>query len=134
MCKNTVRWLYRVDQDFSWRSPFPQTKGWEFRDRAGNTWLRLTRDGGITVMRAYAWDGCTPKVCILDILLGTPDGAVDSSTGRPKTYYASLVHDALCQFLAVRSAIVATINLLAPVRRDNQGFVFAGPKLKWLTP
>lgn len=28
-----------------------------------------------------------------------PDGVVHAGTGRPKTYYASLVHDALYQFL-----------------------------------
>ena len=49
----------------------------------------------------YAWDGCTPKFCLLDVLLGVPDGAVDSRTGKVKTYYASLVHDALYQFLDV---------------------------------
>src|SRR3989441_12713724 len=59
----------------------------------------LRRQGTITVAARSAWDGCTPKFCIPDILLGTPDRLVDSKTTQPKTYYASLVHDALYQFL-----------------------------------
>jgi hypothetical protein len=50
-------------------------------------------------MRGYAWNGCSPKYCLFDILLGTPEGVVDSRTRRPKTFYASLVHDALYQFV-----------------------------------
>ena len=33
-------------------------------------------------------------------MLGTPDGVVFLGTGKPKTYYASLVHDALYQVLS----------------------------------
>ncbi len=67
---------------------------------AGEPWLHIEKDGTITVNRGYAWDGCSPKFKILDLLLvGTPDGIVNLQTGRPKTYYASLVHDALYQFL-----------------------------------
>ena len=47
----------------------------------------------------YAWNGCRPKVCVFDFLLGTPEGVVYAKTGRRKTYFASLVHDALYQFL-----------------------------------
>jgi hypothetical protein len=46
----------------------------------------------------FAWDGCTPKWSILDIVVGTPDGVISPETERPKTYYGSLVHDALYQF------------------------------------
>ena len=45
----------------------------------------------------FAWDGCSPKVKFLDMLIGTPDGATDLSTNRPKTYFASLFHDAMYQ-------------------------------------
>jgi len=68
-----------------------------FEDKDGVRWLEITRDGGITVLSGYAWDGCTPKICLFDLLFGTPDGTVDSRTGRPKTYFASLVHDVLYQ-------------------------------------
>ena len=61
--------------------------------------LVVEKGGRIVVMRGYAWNGCSPKFCFFDLLLGTPDGVVDARTGRPKTYYASLVHDALYQFV-----------------------------------
>lgn len=32
-------------------------------------------------------------------MIGTPDGAPNRKTCKPKAYYASLVHDALYQFL-----------------------------------
>lgn len=57
------------------------------------------KDGVLTIMKGYAWDGCTPKRSFFDVaVIGTPDGIVDIISGRPKTYYASLVHDALYQY------------------------------------
>lgn len=99
MCKNSERWVFTLPEDFSWESGFPVVGEWEFRDRTGAVRLILNQSGIITVTRRYAWDGCSPKFCVFDILLGTPDGVVDSTTKQPKTYYASLVHDALYQFL-----------------------------------
>jgi len=46
----------------------------------------------------YAWDGCSPKVKLFDIYLGTPEAALNFATGQSKTYYASLVHDVFYQF------------------------------------
>jgi len=43
----------------------------------------------------FTWDGCTPKWKVLDIVIGTPDGVTSKRTGKPKTYYASMFHDAL---------------------------------------
>lgn len=59
--------------------------------------LTLTTDGTLTIKGGYAWDGCSPKLVIGGLALGTPDGVVDPGTGRPKTYFASLVHDVLYQ-------------------------------------
>lgn len=87
-------WIYRLEHDFSYRSPFA---GSAFSAR----WLKIARDGTIKVPRGYAWDGCTPKFALLDVLiLGVPDGIVSLRTAKPKTYYASLVHDALYQYFA----------------------------------
>ena len=61
--------------------------------------LIVEAEGRITVTEGYAWNGCSPKVCVFDFLLGTPEGVVYAKTGRRKTYFASLVHDALYQFL-----------------------------------
>jgi len=68
-----------------------------------NTWLKIDISGNITIKgsygNGYAWDGCSPKFNVLDIfLIGTPDGRINVNTGKPVTYYASLIHDALYQF------------------------------------
>jgi hypothetical protein len=67
-----------------------------------NEWLKLSNDGTVTVKgtyhSGYAWDGCSPKLKIKDIYLGTFEGVLNFSTGRSKTYYASLIHDIFYQF------------------------------------
>jgi hypothetical protein len=72
-----------------------------------NEWMKISPDGEILIKGThvqendeggYAWDGCSPKYAILDIVAGTPDGVVDETTEKPKTYFASMVHDALYQF------------------------------------
>ncbi len=98
-CENSVRWLYVLDQHFTWESGLEIKEDVAFKDKTGVVRLVLAKGGRFTVMRGYAWNGCSPKFCLFDILLGTPEGVVDSRTGRPKTFYASLVHDALYQFV-----------------------------------
>jgi len=99
LCRDTVKWLYELEKDFTWNSGKAVAKDYEFADPKGNVRLIIKADGAITVPKGYAWDGCTPKVCLLDVLVGVPDGAVHVRTGKPKTYHASLIHDALYQFL-----------------------------------
>jgi hypothetical protein len=91
--------MYRLEHGHSWQSPFRVDRDWAFQDGKGHTRLVITAEGIISVTGGYAWDGCTPKMCFLDLVIGTPDGVVFLATGQPKTYYASLVHDALYQFL-----------------------------------
>ena len=99
MCKNSERWVFTLPQDFSWEAGPPVVADLAFKDKTGTTRLILRQPTTIVVTGGYAWDGCSPKLCVFDILIGTPDGVVDSTTKQPKTYYASLVHDALYQFL-----------------------------------
>jgi len=69
-----------------------------------NEWLKLSPDGVVVVkgarreFKGYAWDGCSPKVKIKDVYLGTLEGVLNFETGNSKTYYASLVHDVFYQF------------------------------------
>lgn len=72
-----------------------------------NTWLRIYPnksnpyqtiieiDG--TQLTGYAWDGCSPKFQLGDLIFGTPDGVIGLNS-KPKTYYASMAHDILYQF------------------------------------
>lgn len=105
MCRKTVKWVYRLDRTFVWESGLPVTEDLVFKDAKGKVRLIVEQGGRLTVTRGYAWNGCSPKVCVFDLLLGTPDGAVYEGTGRPKTYFASMVHDALYQFLDAGSTI-----------------------------
>jgi hypothetical protein len=105
LCKDGVAWLYRLERNFTWDSDHRVPQDLVFRDKDGTVRLVIETSGCITVMRGYSWNGCSPKFCLLDILIGTPDGVVNVDTGKPKTYYASLVHDALYQFLLLDEAI-----------------------------
>ena len=69
-------------------------KGVQFK----NSWIKIKKDGGILIKQRYAWNGCSPKIRILDLLFGTPDGALNLKTGYEYCYHASLVHDVLYQF------------------------------------
>lgn len=118
-CKNGVKWLYKLEtEDFSWESGHLLPYTMEFFDERGKKRLVIGKNGRITVKKNYSWDGCTPKICFFDILLGTPDGVVHRKSGKPKTYYASLVHDAFYQFLPE----IPRIARLS--RRDADDFFF----------
>lgn len=104
-CTNAAAWVYRADRSFSWDSGIAVPADQVFLDANGKVRLVLETTGRMTVTRGYSWNGCSPKFCFLDLLIGTPDGVVDSDTGRPKTYFASMVHDALYQFLGAESPI-----------------------------
>lgn len=56
-------------------------------------------DGRLIIRKDYAWNGCSFKINIFDLFVfGTPEGILDYRTNKPKTYYASLVHDAIYQY------------------------------------
>ena len=74
----------------------------------------------------YSWDGCTPKRSFLNLsIIGVPDGHIDYRTMRPFTYHASLVHDALYQYLDT-----------IPVRKKEVDWLFlimlGDFKLRWI--
>ena len=100
MSADVAKWLYRIDANYTWTSPFKQDADYAFFDARGRLRLLIERNGAITVTHDYTWNGCSPKFHMLDLLFGTPEGVVNARTGQRKTYYASLVHDALYQFLA----------------------------------
>lgn len=84
-------YCYTLAHDFEWAGA-PDAGGvFVFCDERGREWLRIVR-GTIFVRAGYSWDGCS----------SAPDGATDPTTGKPITYYASCVHDALYQFIKTR--------------------------------
>jgi len=103
MSQLSVKWIFILDNDFVFNvrhllaADCPQ--GCAFVDQSGVRRLELHPNGDAKVLAGYSWDGCTPKFALWDILIGTPDGIPNNKTTKPKAYYASLLHDALYQFL-----------------------------------
>jgi hypothetical protein len=115
--KNGVKWLYKLDKDKNPWNPKDEEGLWRPKnfvelnyelecydkkeDGEDQLCLIAHRDGSFTIKKEYAWNGCTPKFGFFDILIGTPDGVVHKGTGKPKAYYATMIHDSLYQFIPV---------------------------------
>ena len=88
---------FKITEDYHCES------GWILSEPFDAQWLSISTSGTITVKAndsGYAWDGCTPKWSLLNLwVIGTPDGHINHRTMKPYTYYASLIHDALYQYL-----------------------------------
>lgn len=84
-------WRYRLDTPFEMVAP--ELIGIDFSNE------RITiRHARIRIAASYAWDGCSPSWRLPGgIWLGVPDGPL-TTEGKPVTFHATLVHDALCQF------------------------------------
>lgn len=89
---------YKITEDYVYSDT-----GWTLDKAFESRWLTISQDGVVTVKaneNGYAWDGCTPKKSLFNLwIIGVPDGHVDHRTMLPFTYHASLVHDALYQYL-----------------------------------
>ena len=48
MCKNSVRWLYRLERDFDWESGHPVPDDLVFRDKTGVVGLIVEAEARIT--------------------------------------------------------------------------------------
>ena len=88
-------------------------------------WLDIGH-GRLAIPAGYAWDGCSPAARLPagpllpgGLWLGTWDGPLGPD-GRPVTWRASLVHDALCQFRPDIPGLTkeATVRLFARMLRD----------------
>ena len=89
---------FKITEDYVYKET-----GWKLAEAFDSKWLTIRKDGVLTVKAnetGYAWDGCTPKKSFLNLyIVGVPDGHIDHRTMLPFTYHASLVHDALYQYL-----------------------------------
>lgn len=90
-------YLFTLDDYYQYDTGRPIDKPVMLFDR-GKMWLMIDIAGVMTIAAGYSWDGCSPKYLIAGRIWGTPDGKIDPVTKLPATYYASLVHDVLCQF------------------------------------
>lgn len=90
-------YIYQLEADYAYQANVELDQHLVF-EHNNKTWLLIMRDGSIVVAQDYAWDGCSPKISISGHVFGVPEGKISSETGKPQTYYASLIHDALLQF------------------------------------
>lgn len=95
---------YYLTEDYTFETGMPVARRVDFFAKNNDKQLLfvIEENGNIRIKKGFAWDGCSPKLKIVflgfSFFIGTPDGAISRETGRPYTYYASLVHDALKQF------------------------------------
>lgn len=102
---------FRIEADYTYTET-----GWTLDEEYESKWLHISENGTVTVKaneNGYAWDGCTPKKSFLNLaIIGTPDGHINYRTMKPYTYYASLVHDALYQYLDTIPVTKKNVDLL----------------------
>lgn len=89
--------IYTLEDDFHYKSSSSFERDFVFSIDT-KIWLILSWNGNIEIRKGYSWDGCSPKFEMFGKVWGTPDGSINKDTSLPKTYRASLVHDALLQF------------------------------------
>jgi hypothetical protein len=96
--KGNFPYKFKISEDYTYTDT-----GWNLATEFRSKWLHISKNGVVTVKAnesGYAWDGCTPKWSLLNlVIVGVPDGHVDHRTMKPFTCHASLVHDALYQYL-----------------------------------
>lgn len=103
-------YIFKDMQDFEVQTD------WRLSEPFMAEWLEISTDGRVTVKAngsGYAWDGCTPKWSLFDLaIIGVPDGHIDVRSMKPFTYRASMVHDALYQYLDSVPVTKAAIDRL----------------------
>jgi len=90
-------YIFKLEEKYQYQTGLTFDKDYVFFS-GDKPWMAIRKSGVISIAQGYAWDGCTPKIEVFGKIIGTPDGKESACTGKPGTYWASLVHDALCQF------------------------------------
>nr|VFK12393.1 MAG: hypothetical protein BECKLPF1236B_GA0070989_103422 [Candidatus Kentron sp. LPFa] len=110
--KGNFPYKFKIKKDYL----CPYETGWKLEKPFVSKWLEISASGRITIKAnedGYRWDGCTPKWSVFNLfIIGIPDGHIDHRTMKPYTYYASLVHDAMYQYLDSVPVTKKQIDLL----------------------
>lgn len=78
----------------------------------------------MTISEGFSWDGCSPKFRVFGKILGTPDGRIVN--GKPITYEASMVHDALYRYLGKLPFTRKKIDKIFYELLKRKNFKYAG--------
>lgn len=115
-----MTWRYRLREPFECFAPELLTVAYT------GPWLEI-RHCRLSIPAGYAWDGCSPSLRLPGgpilpggVWLGPWDGPLGPD-GRPVSWQASLVHDALCQFRQEikRLTRAATVRLFARMLHES---------------
>jgi len=99
-------WIFKLTEDFTLAT---DCTGITFR----SDWFTIAGDGRMTIRKGYAWDGNSVKLDVFDLfIIGTPDGIIDVRTMKPKTWFASLVHDALYQYYGYHGLLRSEMDMI----------------------
>ena len=109
---------YRLEHDLAIQTGL---LGYEWADER----VIVHASGTIIVRAGFSWNGCSPKFSLLDFEFGTNDGAVDQKTMLPKTYKASMLHDALVRSRAAMGIEMKTCDLVFYAQLKRDGFRWA---------
>jgi hypothetical protein len=114
-------WVHKVEHPVTYQS---HVQGHEFDSQ----WVSLDKEGLVTVHagkdKAYAWDGCSPKIALgKQFIIGTPDGYKDIYMEMPITGKASLIHDALYQYLHIIPIPKVEVDKMFRDILKDEGFV-----------
>lgn len=91
MVSNTNKYRYVTDTVYQFS--VPELNRVEFK----NEWIEI-RNSAMTIQQGYAWDGATPSKRLPVVgWVGVPEGPL-TQDGRPVSWKATLIHDALCQY------------------------------------
>lgn len=127
-------WKFITDTAFTWNTHRFENRYCDFK------WLKID-DNAITVKASkdqkYAWDGNTPKVNMLGLTLGTPDGKLikhKNGEYKPVTYYASMIHDVIYQYkrcapVTRREADQIYLDMMRDAGFPLRSVYFAGVKI-----
>ena len=94
---NKVKLKFTLDEDFVWNCGINLNNHFSYLCNNKEI-VSIDKSGNILVRKGYMWDGCSPKINLVFVEIGTWDGDINLNTGKPETYYASLIHDVLYQF------------------------------------
>jgi hypothetical protein len=115
------KWIYKIERNIAF---FPPREVFRGVAPFESEWLKIDPVAGtIAIQKGYAWDGCSPKLfSVLGLFwAGTPDGIM-CEDGFTKTGKASLVHDALYQYLGSHGMSRAACDKVFFHQMKDDGF------------